>query len=715
MNTKFTIKNFRVFDENGVTLELKPLTILTGCNSSGKSSVVKALLLLCDYFSSLKIEEENGKKIDLSSHELDFTKKPHNLLGKFSKVVNNRSEGKSITFEIRVHSLMLTQDVNLELIFSVDEDYFNGFLSSISIKKLDDTVIYSSKIDSNPIGNLYCLLPEFERFIKTQHVISSYQFVCNDRNIGFSDNPMSEEDFAVFQEEVKTYIESFKQENGTETLKDINKWNNSLRFSSKGIFNKSFLDECSSEKPELIQGIQDTGILYYLPIFDEKLRGNKNICIDFLTHCLSMGTMDRATSSVLEKILVDFKNSPCQDFLTYYKLWEENRLSEFVMKPSWRTEKSPRLFVANHIGLHADEILMAPHNTNWSDSINIFSGEVTPQKPKKEQEAEWEDKPLNFERMYEALARLSQIFIPEEKPLYYNKPNGKEYMEYSSRTEYLFFKFVETAIQEIVVDATPEALAYVSSSIINVKRLYPMESEDEFTGLLKRYMKAKHNIAKDANYTPDSFLNKWIGKDGFDIANRISIDVDNEGLGITLRLHKDENDLEGSLLADSGYGITQLFATLLNIEVAILERKAINVLPDNFTGSLPSEKDVLKSFSSPTVAIEEPEIHLHPSYQSKLADMFVDAYENYNIHFIIETHSEYLIRKLQVMVADKEIALESNHLSLNYVGKDESGVSANRKIEIQEDGALSEPFGSGFYDEADTLSMDLFRRKTILS
>ena len=119
MNTKFTIKNFRVFDENGVTLELKPLTILTGCNSSGKSSVVKALLLLCDYFSSLKIEEENGKKIDLSSHELDFTKKPHNLLGKFSKVVNNRSEGKSITFEIRVHSLMLTQDVNLELIFFV--------------------------------------------------------------------------------------------------------------------------------------------------------------------------------------------------------------------------------------------------------------------------------------------------------------------------------------------------------------------------------------------------------------------------------------------------------------------------------------------------------------------------------------------------------------------------------------------------------------------
>ena len=37
MNTKYTIKNFRVFDSYGATIDLKPLTILTGCNSSGKS------------------------------------------------------------------------------------------------------------------------------------------------------------------------------------------------------------------------------------------------------------------------------------------------------------------------------------------------------------------------------------------------------------------------------------------------------------------------------------------------------------------------------------------------------------------------------------------------------------------------------------------------------------------------------------------------------
>jgi predicted ATPase len=95
--------------------------------------------------------------------------------------------------------------------------------------------------------------------------------------------------------------------------------------------------------------------------------------------------------------------------------------------------------------------------------------------------------------------------------------------------------------------------------------------------------------------------------------------------------------------------------------------------------------------------------------------MFAEAYQKYNIHFIVETHSEYLIRKLQVMVADKEYSLTSNDVSLNYVEKDENGESTNRKIEILEDGRLSDSFGTGFYDEADTLAMDLFRKKTILS
>ena len=45
-NPIFSLKNFRSFGEEGADFELAPITVLTGCNSSGKSSLVKAILLL---------------------------------------------------------------------------------------------------------------------------------------------------------------------------------------------------------------------------------------------------------------------------------------------------------------------------------------------------------------------------------------------------------------------------------------------------------------------------------------------------------------------------------------------------------------------------------------------------------------------------------------------------------------------------------------------
>lgn len=182
-------------------------------------------------------------------------------------------------------------------------------------------------------------------------------------------------------------------------------------------------------------------------------------------------------------------------------------------------------------------------------------------------------------------------------------------------------------------------------------------------------------------------------------------------MGVQICLHKEAGD-EGGLLADEGYGITQLVSILLQIETAILSLILMREQRRYYSGI---EMDDSYGNEVWTLAIEEPEIHLHPKYQSLLADMFVEAYQKYNIHFIIETHSEYLIRKLQVMVADKERALNPNDLSLNYVEKGEDGISHNRQIKIREDGGLIGHFGSGFFDEADGLALELFRRKPILS
>lgn len=69
--------------------------------------------------------------------------------------------------------------------------------------------------------------------------------------------------------------------------------------------------------------------------------------------------------------------------------------------------------------------------------------------------------------------------------------------------------------------------------------------------------------------------------------------------------------------------------------------------------------------------LEQPEIHLHPSVQSGLADVFIDAIKNRNIQIVVESHSEHLLRRLQRRIAEELI--ETNKISLYFCESDLNG------------------------------------------
>jgi hypothetical protein len=73
------------------------------------------------------------------------------------------------------------------------------------------------------------------------------------------------------------------------------------------------------------------------------------------------------------------------------------------------------------------------------------------------------------------------------------------------------------------------------------------------------------------------------------------------------------------------------------------------------------------------VLLEQPEIHLHPSVQSGLADVFIDAVTNRNIQIILESHSEHLLRRLQRRIAEK--SLEPKDTALYFCEIDKRGSS----------------------------------------
>lgn len=89
---------------------------------------------------------------------------------------------------------------------------------------------------------------------------------------------------------------------------------------------------------------------------------------------------------------------------------------------------------------------------------------------------------------------------------------------------------------------------------------------------------------------------------------------------------------------------------------------------------------VVQSFyASPgsTVVIEQPELHLHPGVQADLADMFIEAihakedYEERRIQFIIESHSEHFLQRLQRRIAEGEV--KPSEVALYFCQTSQSG------------------------------------------
>jgi predicted ATPase len=96
------------------------------------------------------------------------------------------------------------------------------------------------------------------------------------------------------------------------------------------------------------------------------------------------------------------------------------------------------------------------------------------------------------------------------------------------------------------------------------------------------------------------------------------------------------------------------------------------------------------------VIVEQPEIHLHPSVQAGLADVFVDAIKNRGIQIILESHSEHLLRRLQRRLAEE--ALTPEDLSL-YFCDASNGQSEIKPLQVDEFGTINNWPRNFFGDE----------------
>jgi len=106
--------------------------------------------------------------------------------------------------------------------------------------------------------------------------------------------------------------------------------------------------------------------------------------------------------------------------------------------------------------------------------------------------------------------------------------------------------------------------------------------------------------------------------------------------------------------------------------------------------------DILEHSDFTTLCIEEPELHLHPSAQVKLADDFVDLTKEGKKTFILETHSENILLRIMRRVQEGEI--KASDVQIYYVEREE-GQSRAISLGLLDNGNFTRRWPEGFFDQ----------------
>ena len=217
-------------------------------------------------------------------------------------------------------------------------------------------------------------------------------------------------------------------------------------------------------------------------------------------------------------------------------------------------------------------------------------------------------------------------------------------------------------------DFTEPKINHISPLRAHPQRYYMLDKADLKISLDTLDANAIAEVLKD-NPTLKKKVNLWFKK--------YDIEIDPEEL--IESIHRlSVSQLGMSLdITDVGFGISQ-------------------VLPVVLQGFMSPEKSV--------TLIEQPEIHLHPKMQAELADLFIDILkerQNAKKSLIVETHSEYLLRRLRRRMAEGKI--KTTDVSINlFHGRTKDTPAKIENLPIESKGAFEWPeefYGDELYKD----------------
>lgn len=199
----------------------------------------------------------------------------------------------------------------------------------------------------------------------------------------------------------------------------------------------------------------------------------------------------------------------------------------------------------------------------------------------------------------------------------------------------------------------------------NPERVYPVTAAGpSFAGTFEKYVASVIARWQSAGYAgPLGELNRQLATVG--LASRIAAMPISEAqveLRVARLLQGERNGSSDLVnITDAGFGVSQALPVL----VALLAAK-------------PGQ----------AVYIEQPEIHLHPRAQVRLAGVLAEAARR-GVRVIAETHSSLLLQSVQTLVAKGQLAPELVKLHW-FVRNEDDGLTEVRSANMDEEGAYGD-------------------------
>ena len=570
MLSEYQIHNFKAF-ANQEKIPIRPITLIYGQNSSGKSSVLQSLLLLKQ---TLQEATDPQTLLLAKGNFVD--------LGNFSQYINNHDLDKSFSFKVFF-------DLDTEQIMGGDSKFLSKYLSANSLLGLEISFKYDKEFSKIKFDHVDLFVGD-----KLRPLLSYIPNIAEDDNGIILNIDESEINFkhSFWQFWWQEFKLDFSKMLLSE-IRDILERKEIIRLSAR-VSQKKVGNELQKQKDVLKPKIEQLD--YELKEIKSKVedQGIGKLQIDGLESELSDLDNQYLLFDTLLQLQVRFQK---------YSLQQAQE--DFVVALKYSHYVLCRHFLLNEVG-------------DWQYDLS------------------------------------------------------------EPRSEYLSLVYKKTGAFQPVLDLTIKASTLLRGYLDNLVYIRPLRANPERLYIFggnngEQVGQGGKNLA-DVLYTKPDVLNA-VNKqfELFDLGYEIKIsnfkDEETSDLSdvFAIRLIDRYTKVNVSLL-DVGFGISQILPVIIQ---SVLSRNK-------------------------TIVIEQPEIHIHPRLQAQLGSLLAESVKSFGNRFIIETHSEHLLLRLQKLIRNGELSHED--IAVVYVDRGKNG-SQCLELRIDSEGDFIDEWPNGFFDE----------------